>query len=152
MPGPPWKILRIVSKGDYNYAVVPDHPYATKNGYVLEHRIVVENQIGRLLTPEEIVHHDNEQKKDNVPSNLIITTQAKHAKHHLATGRTIVRLKCPWCSNIFERERCATHIVKKKNSYTCCSASCRGSLSRSIQLGREPADLERRLAQNILSP
>ena len=44
-----WKIRRIVSKGDYNYAVVPEHPNKTKFGYVLEHRIVMENHLGRLL-------------------------------------------------------------------------------------------------------
>jgi hypothetical protein len=37
-----WKIQKLVSKGDYTYAKVPEHPSATKNGYVLEHRIVVE--------------------------------------------------------------------------------------------------------------
>ena len=54
-----WKIEKIISKGDYNYAIVPDHPYATKNGYVLEHRIIMENHLGQLLNPNEIVHHKN---------------------------------------------------------------------------------------------
>ncbi len=42
-----WIIQKIVSKGEYNYAVVPEHPNATSNGYVLEHRVVMENAIGR---------------------------------------------------------------------------------------------------------
>lgn len=44
-----WKIEKIVSKGDYNYAVVPEHPFSTKNGYVLEHRVIMENHLKRLL-------------------------------------------------------------------------------------------------------
>jgi len=60
-----WDIEKTIKKGDYNYALVKDHPNATKNGYVLEHRIVMENHIGRLLTKDEIVHHINENKKDN---------------------------------------------------------------------------------------
>lgn len=51
-----WKIRKIIKKGDYEYALVPEHPNATKNGYVLHHRIVMENSIGRLfqlLTKEE---------------------------------------------------------------------------------------------------
>lgn len=51
-----WKTEKIVSKGDYSYAIVRGHPNATKNGYVLEHRIVMENHLKRLLNPDEIVH------------------------------------------------------------------------------------------------
>lgn len=28
---------KIISKGDYSYVSIPDHPHATKRGYVLEH-------------------------------------------------------------------------------------------------------------------
>ena len=65
MNGPPWVIEKVISKGDYNYALVRGHPNATKNNYVLLHRIVMENKIGRLLTKNEAVHHINENKKDN---------------------------------------------------------------------------------------
>lgn len=47
-----WVIEKIVSKGDYNYAVVKGHPFSTKNNYVLEHRIVMENKLGRVLSPD----------------------------------------------------------------------------------------------------
>lgn len=65
-----WKIEKFVSKGDYLYAVVKDHPTATKYGYVLAHRIIMENHLGRLLSPNEIVHHKNHNKKDNRIENL----------------------------------------------------------------------------------
>lgn len=52
-----WDIVGIVSKGDYDYAIVPDHPKAIKYGYVLLHRVIMENHIGRLLTDLEVVHH-----------------------------------------------------------------------------------------------
>lgn len=44
-----WEIENIASKGDYNYALVKNHPNATAKGYVLHHRIIVENSLGRLL-------------------------------------------------------------------------------------------------------
>ena len=50
-----WKIEKTISKGDYNYALVREHPKATKNRYVLEHRAIVENHLGRLLNPNEVV-------------------------------------------------------------------------------------------------
>lgn len=60
-----WNIQKIVHKGDYDYAVVPEHPKAIKHGYVLLHRIVLENYLGRILDDGEISHHINEDKKNN---------------------------------------------------------------------------------------
>ena len=34
-------IRKEIKKGDYLYALVPDHPNATKNGYVLMHLLVL---------------------------------------------------------------------------------------------------------------
>lgn len=51
-----WKIGKTVSKGDYRYAVIPEHPNAINYGYVLEHRAIIDNALGRLLGPNEVVH------------------------------------------------------------------------------------------------
>lgn len=58
-----WNVKKIINKGDYLYALVPEHPNCTKNGYVLLHRIVMENHLGRLLNTNEIVHHIDHNKK-----------------------------------------------------------------------------------------
>lgn len=78
----PRKIQKIVKKGDYNYALVPGHPHATKNGYVLEHRAKAEHKIGRTLKKHEDVHHKNGNKKDNRLSNLEVLHHKDHAGHH----------------------------------------------------------------------
>jgi len=143
-----WCIDRIVSKGDYNYAVVKNHPNATKNGYVLEHRIVVENSLGRVLLESEIVHHINGIKKDNRIENLVILNSKEHQSiHGKEKGKRFVVLICPNCKRVFERERRQTHLAKNK-TYTTCSASCRGSFSRKVQLDKVDLNLE--IENNIL--
>ena len=145
-----WNVRKIVSKGDYNYAVVPEHPKCTKHGYVLEHRIVVENHLGRLLTPYEVVHHKNENKKDNRLDNLEVKSKSNHSKEHLLErGSKFVVLKCPCCSLIFERRLGNTFLVKKSR-YTCCSNRCRGKLSRSIQMHGITHEVEQAITENIV--
>ena len=77
-----WKIEKVVSTGEYNYAIVRNHPKASKQGYVLMHRVVIENHLGRLLNSTEIVHHINHKKKDNRIENLKLMTKSEHSSYH----------------------------------------------------------------------
>jgi len=74
------------------YIVVLDnnHPNKTSRGYVPEHRLIMEQKIGRYLTKEEVVHHENDDITDNRISNLrLFKNQADHMAYH--SEETMIR-------------------------------------------------------------
>lgn len=144
-----WKIKKIVRKGDYNYAVVKEHPYSTKYGYVLEHRIVIENHLERLLNSNEIVHHKNGNRLDNNLSNLELMTVNEHNKHHgNLHGKTYVELKCPQCNKFFEIpfNRLTSRFGGK---FRACSRSCGNLFSYALRKGKT-IELEKAVSENIV--
>ena len=68
----------------YYRVFVPDHPCASADGFVLKHRLIMEREIGRLLRPDEVVHHKNGIRTDNRIENLQLMTKREHDAYHTA--------------------------------------------------------------------
>lgn len=69
---------------NYKYIYNPFHRNATKQGYVCEHRLVMEKHIKRYLEKEEVVHHCNGNILDNRFENLVLAkNQAEHNIFHI---------------------------------------------------------------------
>ena len=84
---PFWKGGRTKDADGYILVKSPDHPHANNNGYVREHRLVMEKKIGRYLLPSEVVHHDDEDHSNNDPSNLFLhASNGEHIREHMREG------------------------------------------------------------------
>lgn len=56
----------------------------SKTGGRHDHRRIAEKMLGRPLKKGEIVHHEDENKRNNDPSNLrVFASQADHARYHM---------------------------------------------------------------------
>jgi len=71
---------RIIDKHGYIHVFIGESALgANKDGYMLEHRKVMQDHLGRMLTPWEIIHHRNRDKANNEIENLELTIVADHA-------------------------------------------------------------------------
>jgi hypothetical protein len=66
----------------YVMRLVKNHPVSNKRGYVAEHRLVMEQKLGRFLVSKEIVHHIDGNRQNNDFDNLKLVTPRTHFSEH----------------------------------------------------------------------
>lgn len=110
---------KLLNKDGYILIWTPEHPNANVDGYVFEHRLVMEKHLSRYLESQEIIHHINEIRTDNRIENLqLLPSKGMHNKIHFS-GSKNPNYKDGRCKDRKEYE----HIRKMKKS---CSSSLMG--------------------------
>lgn len=85
---PGWKGGKYINAQGYVLVISKNHPYKNNDGYVREHRLVMEKHIGRFLLPTERVHHINNVSTDNRIKNLLLFKNAReHRRFHVKNGQ-----------------------------------------------------------------
>lgn len=113
---PKWRGGRCMSASGYVLVYAPDHPHQVK-GYYAEHRLVMEQHLGRILEPHECVHHFNHDRTDNRIENLeLMDSWAQHQRRH---GYYEPR-ECANCGTTVMRSRGS----RRRYARSFCSRKC----------------------------
>lgn len=115
---PFWKGGKQKTSAGYINIINHFHKNKTSKNLVKEHVLVVEDNIGRLLRKNEIIHHINKKKDDNKIQNLLLL---KNQKEHRRIHEGWFKIKNKWyknckkCGNLLEVNTKNFHYKHKNN-------------------------------------
>lgn len=132
---------------DYNVYACKDNrtrAYNKKTKTIVSYpKILMENILGRILAPDEDVHHKDGNPLNNNPWNLIVINKAEHDRLHMQQDKISEKQKkyfgrkyfdkemiCPVCGNkfIWTARVQSSSKRNKTNAQPCCSRKCRAIL------------------------
>jgi len=86
---PSYKNGKFKTKSGHILVLKPKHPLCNTNGYIYEHRLVMEKKIGRYLKVYEQVHHIDGNSSNNNISNLFLTTLVGNIRAHSSVNKLL---------------------------------------------------------------
>ncbi|UKM62858.1 putative homing endonuclease [Aeromonas phage P19] len=129
-----WKSGYVVINNENrrHICLVNSHEDRTTISYA---RYLMSVHLGRILNPEEHVDHKDEDKTNDVISNLQIMTVSENNKKHAKSkgGRQMVEYECPICQTHFSIRKGNSHLVEsKKYTLKVCSDKCKFTSSSTL--------------------
>jgi hypothetical protein len=94
----------------------PEYPgFRYRGKYVYEHILVWWKNTGEVVSEESgfVVHHKNENRRDNAFSNLEKKERGAHTREHVRERQpspAMTTLRCGWCDVKFQR---LARVVKR---------------------------------------
>lgn len=96
-----------------------------------EHRLIAERVLGKSLPPGAVIHHVDENRSNNRPSNLVICPSNKYHRlihqrmnAYAACGNSNWR-KCPYCGSYDDPEN-----MRQEKSGRCVHRKCSADAKR----------------------
>ncbi len=120
-----------MKNGPYELVIAPsEYPGLKYRGrYIYEHHLVWWRNTGELVPDGYLIHHKNENKRDNRFDNFELQKRPEHtALHNSERKPPPIMLICEWCWIPFYKE-VRQHRAKIKAGQTSffCSRSCQVS-------------------------
>jgi|ERR1035437_84996 hypothetical protein len=107
----------------YVVVYLPTHPKSMKsknwNGYIYEHIVVAEKDLGRIIRDDEEVHHLDFNRHNNSPENLLVLTSSSHKKLHLWLRNNNIK---PIAKEVIRCSICNYPLSNEQKTY--CSDVC----------------------------
>jgi hypothetical protein len=115
---------RHVMPSGYVRVWCPGHPMAHKDGYALEHRVVL-YEAGVELLPGYHAHHRNGDKADNRIENLEVKLAAQHVGDHVREAGAVENQFGTWrLRSPRDCEVCGESYKPWNDTQRFCSRSC----------------------------
>ena len=95
-----------MKNGDYTLVKAPiDYPGKKYRGkYCYEHHLVWWSENGVIPSSAQVVHHINEDKRDNRVENLELIDRDQHTRRHSVPAEVKTKV-CPTCDKVFPRPK-----------------------------------------------
>lgn len=108
-----------MKNGEYTLIVAPeDYPGKWYRGrYAYEHHVIYWRSTGLIPGRGQVIHHKNEDKRDNRPENLELITVQEHNKRH-PRPRSYITVVCGWCREPFQKWR--RYVKPGQTKFFCC--------------------------------